>query len=71
MTRQQAINAKRKDCIYDQLDTGTWKDQVTACMLAGCPLYEFSPLNTALFKQRLEAKIYDCKQAQMRARFSK
>ena len=43
MTRQQAINAKCKDCIYDPLDRGTWRQQVEACTFIDCPLYEYRP----------------------------
>ena len=44
LTRQQAINAKCKDCIYDPLDKGTWLKQVESCTFSGCPLYPYRPL---------------------------
>jgi hypothetical protein len=42
-TRQQAINAKCKDCIYDHLAGGTWRDQVERCGGTDCPLYPHRP----------------------------
>ena len=43
MTRQQAINLKCKECIYDELDQGTWRTQVENCEISDCALYEFRP----------------------------
>ena len=43
MTRQQAIEAKCKDCIYDPLDDGTWRQQVEGCDLVDCSLWEYRP----------------------------
>lgn len=40
-----AINAKCKDCIYDQKSGfGTWREQVELCPCIGCPLYPVRPL---------------------------
>ena len=36
MTRQQAINLKCKECIYDELDQGTWRTQVENRGGPGC-----------------------------------
>lgn len=44
MTRQQAINAFCKDCIYDSADGGTWREQVKACTSQDCPLFEHRPV---------------------------
>ena len=41
MTRQQAIEAKCKDCIYDELDHGTWRQQVERCEIIDCALWKF------------------------------
>lgn len=46
MTRQQAINAKCKDCIYDSASEGTWRQQVEECTSADCPLHEHRPKST-------------------------
>ena len=43
MTRQQAINAKCKDCIYDDLADGTWRMQVQECQLTACALHPYRP----------------------------
>ena len=43
MTRQQAINAKCKECIYDDLVDGTWRMQVEQCELTGCALHPYRP----------------------------
>jgi hypothetical protein len=43
MTRQRAINAKCKDCIYDPVDFGTWRQQVEACTSTDCALWEHRP----------------------------
>ena len=45
MTRQQAIEAKCKDCTYDELDDGTWRQQVERCELIECSLWEYRPIS--------------------------
>jgi len=42
-----AINAKCKQCSYDPLDRGTWRQQVADCRVPGCPLYPVRPMPTA------------------------
>ena len=42
-TRQQAIEAKCKDCIYDSLDDGTWRQQVERCEITDCALWNYRP----------------------------
>ena len=42
-TRQQAIDAKCKDCIYDPLDDGTWRQQVEGCDITDCALWNYRP----------------------------
>lgn len=39
-----AIDGKCKDCIYDPLDTGTWREQVGRCTCLGCPLWPIRPM---------------------------
>ena len=40
-----AINAKCKQCIYDpQSGLGTWRQQVGACTVVRCPIWEVRPL---------------------------
>ena len=43
MTRQKAIEVKCKDCIYDPLDDGTWRQQVERCELTDCALWNYRP----------------------------
>jgi hypothetical protein len=43
MTRQQAIDAKCKDCIWDDLADGTWRMQVEQCELTDCALHPYRP----------------------------
>ena len=43
---RKAINDKCKDCIYDNLDVGTWRQQVEACTVNGCPLYPARPVSS-------------------------
>ena len=50
LTRKQAINAHCRECIYDPKNgTGTWRQQVEACTVTKCPLYEWRPIS---FKQK-------------------
>lgn len=44
LTRQQAINANCKDCLYDKAEQGTWRMQVEACTIKTCPFYSYRPL---------------------------
>ena len=60
MKKQQAIRAYCKGCNYDPQDKGTWLDQVEACTITNCELYEHRPLTTAT-----RQKIRDEKVAQM------
>lgn len=45
LTRQQAINAFCKGCIYDEYDKGNWKQQVTACTMSDCQLFDYRPIS--------------------------
>lgn len=46
MSRQQAINAKCKDCIYDPMcGGGNWRQQVAACTIKTCALWPYRPLS--------------------------
>jgi len=45
MSRQQAIDAMCKECIYDPANgNGTWRKQVQECSSVGCPLYPYRPV---------------------------
>lgn len=43
---RQSIASHCKSCIYDRHCVGTWKDQVEACTITQCDLYEHRPLST-------------------------
>ena len=43
LTRQKAIEAKCKDCSYDPLDDGTWRQQVERCEITDCALWNYRP----------------------------
>ena len=47
MTRGQAIAAKCRDCSYDPLAGGTWKQQTEGCNAPTCPLYPYRPRSAA------------------------
>ena len=44
MTRQEAIDAKCKECIYDPEEDGTWRQQVKACAIDSCALHPYRPM---------------------------
>lgn len=43
MSLRKAINAKCRECIYDDLAPGNWRQQVEACPCTDCPLYAVRP----------------------------
>lgn len=47
MSLRKAINAKCKDCIYDPVAPGTWRQQVTLCAVTTCPLWDVRPTTEA------------------------
>ena len=40
------IDAKCIECIYDPKLPGNWRQQVGACAIRGCPLWEVRPKST-------------------------
>ena len=42
-TRQEAINLKCKECAYDELDDGTWRQKVERCEITDWPLWKYKP----------------------------
>lgn len=44
LTRKQSINKNCKECIYDPASAGTWRQQVAACAITTCALYDWRPL---------------------------
>ena len=43
-SRADAIAAKCRECIYDPMSAGTWREQVAACTSANCPLHDLRPV---------------------------
>ena len=54
MTRAKAIAAKCKECIYDELDQGTWRLQVKACDITSCALHPYRPMPYKPRKQAVQ-----------------
>lgn len=44
LSMRAAINAKCKDCIYDPISRGTWREQVAGCSSTTCPLHPLRPM---------------------------
>lgn len=40
---RQAINWLCRDCIFDDTEPTTWRQQVEACPARDCPLWNFRP----------------------------
>lgn len=38
------VNANCCECIYDELDSGTWRKQVENCTVYSCQLYPVRPI---------------------------
>lgn len=47
MSLRTAINAKCKDCIYDPLAGGTWRQQVDRCTSPECGLFDVRPRSSS------------------------
>jgi len=44
LTRQEAIEAKCRECSYDELDAGTWRQQIGRCEITNYPLWVYRPM---------------------------
>jgi len=44
---KKCIEAKCKDCTYDQEAPGTWREQTEACTVQKCPLWSVRPMTVA------------------------
>ena len=42
---RNAIDNMCKDCTYDELDKGTWRQQVAVCTIKTCPLHSVRPVD--------------------------
>lgn len=54
---RRAINDKCRDCIYDPLAGGAWRQQVESCTCTDCPLYQVRPRTLARESGRNGPKI--------------
>lgn len=43
MSLRKAINDKCRECVFDPLGRGTWREQVFMCAVPSCPLYPVRP----------------------------
>lgn len=50
VSRVTAIATKCRDCIYDPLAVGTWREQVAACVSANCALHAVRPVPRACLR---------------------
>ena len=48
-----------KDCAYDELDKGTWRQQVAACTIKRCPLHSVRPVGDHNNSTYLTKKLLD------------
>lgn len=53
---KKAIEAKCKDCTYDQACPGTWREQVELCRVTRCPLWSVRPITVATTNANRRAK---------------
>lgn len=42
-----AVNEMCKSCCYDKAEPGSWREQVEACGIVKCPLWEVRPKSIA------------------------
>jgi hypothetical protein len=60
MSRTKAINEKCKDCIYDKLAPGTWREQVENCTSEkSCALWPYRPITMATLHANRSGKAAD------------
>lgn len=43
LSMRSAIDGMCKNCLYDKLQPGTWRQQIEACTSTQCPLYNLRP----------------------------
>jgi hypothetical protein len=71
-TPSKAIADKCKDCIYDESNGGTWREQTENCTVTKCPLYEHRPISLgakkAISNEKFNALSDDEKEAEITRR---
>mgnify|MGYP000435623285 CR=1 FL=1 len=55
--RQEAINKNCRECSYDELCDGTWRDQIEGCHITKCALYDFRPKTIATEQREREQRV--------------
>ena len=56
---RKAIDNMCKDCTYDELDKGTWRQQVAACTIKTCPLHSVRPVSAKNNTTYLTSELLD------------
>ena len=46
MSLRRRINQNCRDCIYDEMAMGTWRQQMTLCTVNSCAFHEIRPKTT-------------------------
>lgn len=49
---KKAVANYCKSCIYDALSGGTWREQVEACSITQCDLYQHRPITAKTAQKR-------------------
>jgi len=42
---RRAVNLMCKDCVYDDHESGNWRQQTEGCTSLTCPLWNFRPVS--------------------------
>ncbi len=53
---KKCVEAKCKDCTYDQFAPGSWRAQVEDCRVRACPLWEVRPITMETMLARRKGK---------------
>jgi hypothetical protein len=61
LSRAKAIDAFCKSCIHDPSEAGNWRQQVQACEISSCALYDYRPKSNARSETRPKRAISDAK----------
>ncbi len=55
MSLRKAINDKCRECIYDPMAEGNWRQQISACTSPKCPLYAHRPISKGYAASRADS----------------
>ena len=50
---RKAVDNHCRSCIYDDLEPGTWRAQVSQCTVTNCDLYPFRPFPIKVFREKV------------------